>query len=207
MKIDFHVHTRASKDALHSLKQMAARAKEVGLNGIGVCEHDAYCTEKVSAPGLLILRGTECSAREGHIVVFGVGPNFDYEKGMPAAEIARRAEKAGGVSIVAHAFSVRKRKSSMGSKCFDVGATAIEKFNGSDFVHNFVASRRVKAGTGGSDAHSWYEVGNAYTVLDCRPKEDEVLDALRAGRVQAVLAQNVYAIAKRKWERFLAKGF
>ena len=69
------------------------------------------------------------------------------------------------------------------------------------------ASRRVPIGTGGSDAHSWYEVGNAYTVLDCKPREDAVLDAIRAGKMQAMMSQDVMAIARRKWERFLAKGF
>jgi len=207
VKIDLHVHTRASGDALHSLKQMAARAKALRLDAIGVCEHNRMNNEKADVPGLLILRGIECSAKEGHMAVFGVGNNFDFEKGMPAAEIARRARKAGGISIVTHAFSIRKRKSSMGSKCFGVGATAIEKFNGSDFVHNFIASRRVPIGTGGSDAHSWYEVGNAYTVLGCKPREDDVLDAIKAGKMKAVMSQDVMAIARRKWERFLAKGF
>jgi hypothetical protein len=207
VKIDLHMHTCASGDALHTLKQMALRAKALKLDGIGVCEHNKINSGNVDVPGLLILRGMECSAKEGHISVFGVGSNFDFEKGMPAAEIAKRAKKAGGISIVTHAFSIRKRKSSMGSHCFHVGATAIERFNGSDFVHNFIASRRVPIGTGGSDAHSWYEVGNAYTVLNCKPREDDVLDAIKAGKMRAVMAQNVMAIARRKWERFLAKGF
>lgn len=206
MKIDFHTHTApASPDALHSLSQLARRAKAVGLDALGVCEHNKFCTDSFKLDGLLIMRGMECSAKEGHMAVYGVGEKFDFEKGMPAAQVARNARKAGGVSIVTHPFSVRKRHVSMGSMCFKVGATAIERYNGSDFVHNIMAKVRVPTGTGGSDAHSWYEVGNAYTEIECRPREDEILEAVKHGAIKAVLSQNPFAIARRKWERFLVK--
>lgn len=207
MNIDFHTHTApASPDALHTLEQMARRARKLGLDALGVCDHNVFCTDSFKLKGLFIMKGMECSAKEGHMAVYGVGDKFDFEKGMPAAQVARNARKAGGISIVTHAFSVRKRHVSMGSKCFKVGATAIEKCNGSDFVHNIIAGSRVKAGTGGSDAHSWYEVGNAYTELPCEPREDDIINAVKKGEMKAMLSQNPLSILKRKWERMLAKG-
>src|SRR3990167_6306704 len=130
LKLDFHVHSNLSKDALHSLKHLAVRAKAIGLDGIAVCDHNVMTTDAFKLDGLLIMRGIECSAQEGHISVFGVPPDFDFIQGIPAAEIARRAGRAGGISIVNHAFSIRKKRVSMGSHAFKVRATAIERFNG-----------------------------------------------------------------------------
>ncbi len=204
MRLDFHVHSNLSKDALHSLKHLAVKAKAIGLDGIAVCDHDAMPKDDFKLEGLLIMRGIECSAQEGHISVFGVPPDFDYMKGIPAAEIARRAERAGGISIVNHAFSIRKRNS-MGSHAFKVKATAIERFNGSDFIHNLRAWKSIPVGTGGSDAHSVYELGNAYTLLECEPWEDAVLEAVRKKQFKAVLAQNPFSILRRKYERLMKK--
>ncbi|VVC04710.1 PHP-associated [Candidatus Burarchaeum australiense] len=205
MKLDFHVHSDSSPDALHSIEQLARQAKKIGLDGIAVCDHNCFPKQGFRLKGLLILHGMECSTHEGHMSVFGVPPNFDFVRGMPAAEVARRAQKAGGISIVNHAFSVRKRKDSMRSAAFKVGATAIERFNGSDFIHNLVAMRRIPVGTGGSDAHSLYELANAYTILDCEPSEDAVLEEVRKGRVRAALAQNPFSIAQRKFEKFMKR--
>lgn len=205
MKIDFHVHSNTSKDALHSLKHLAVRAKAIGLDGIAVCDHDKMPADDFKLEGLLIMRGIECSAQEGHISVFGVPSGFDFITGIPAAEIARRAERAGGISIVNHAFSLRKRKESMGSHAFKVRATALERFNGSDFIHNLRAIRSIPVGTGGSDAHSVYELANAYTLLECEPREDAVLEEVKKKRMRAVLAQNPFSILRRKYERFRNK--
>ena len=205
MKLDFHVHSNTSPDGLHSVRQLAEQAKRIGLDGIAISDHNSFPHEQFKLSGLLIMRGIEVSAAEGHLSVFGVPPNFDFVKGMPAAEVVARARKAGGISIVNHAFSVRKRKDSMGEAGLKLGATAIERFNGSDFIHNFMALHKIPVGTGGSDAHSFYELANAYTILGCRPSEDDVLEEVRKGRMKAVLAQNPFSILKRKYERFMAK--
>ncbi|MDO8339178.1 MAG: PHP-associated domain-containing protein [Candidatus Burarchaeum sp.] len=199
------MHSNTSPDGIHSVRQLAEQARKIGLDGIAICDHDSFPKEQFKLKGLLILRGMECSTAEGHLSVFGVPPNFDFVKGMPAAEVVARARRAGGISIVNHAFSVRKRRSSMGSAGLKLGATAIERFNGSDFVHNFMALRKIPVGTGGSDAHSFYELANAYTILDCRPREDDVLEEVRKGRMKAVLSQNPFSILKRKYERFFIK--
>jgi len=205
VKLDFHVHSNTSPDALHSLKHLAVRAKAIGLDGIAVCDHDAMPTDNFMLEGLLIMRGMECSAQEGHIAVFGVPSDFDVAPGMPAAEIASRAKRAGGISIVTHAFSIRKMRGSMGSHAFNVRATAIERFNGSDFVHNMIALPRVPVGTGGSDAHSVYELANAYTVLECEPREDAVLEAVRKKQMRAVLSQNPLSILRGRYERLMRR--
>jgi predicted metal-dependent phosphoesterase TrpH len=205
MKFDFHVHSNTSPDALHGVRQLAEQAKKIGLDGIAICDHNRFPAEHFKLNGFLIMRGMECSAAEGHISVFGVPPNFDFVRGMLAAEVVKQARKAGGISIVNHAFSVRKRKESMGGAGLKLGATALERFNGSDFIHNFQALRKIPVGTGGSDAHSLYELANAYTILNCKPSEDDVLEEVRKGRMRAVLAQNPFSILQRKAEKFIKK--
>jgi len=205
LKIDLHVHSNLSPDALHSIRHLAVKAKERGLDGIAVCDHNRISQDDFSLPNFLIMRGMEYSALEGHILLLGIPRDFAIARGLPAASAARQAELAGGVSIAAHAYSVRKWGQSMRGRAFQVGATALERFNGSDFIHNIIASRKIPRGTGGSDAHSVYEVGNAYTELECEPRESEVLEEIRKGRMKAVLAQRPLSIMRRKWERFWMK--
>ena len=70
MKFDLHMHTtRHSPDSFMGPFVMLRRAREVGLHGIVITEHDWLWTEdeldelRAAAPGFLVLAGVEVSTR------------------------------------------------------------------------------------------------------------------------------------------------
>ncbi|MBI4399425.1 hypothetical protein HY570_01625, partial [Candidatus Micrarchaeota archaeon] len=140
-----------------------------------------------------ILYGTEISTAEGHVSIFGV--KKEYKRGIPAQDLIDKVNDENGVSVITHPFAIRK--SSLGKLALKINATALEKFNGSDFIHNLLALKYIKNGTGGSDAHTWDEIGNAYTLIDAELNKDSILDALRKGIFKPVYSCNYFSLMKR----------
>ncbi len=98
MKFDLHLHTsRHSPDSQMDAVTMLLRARQLGLDGLVITEHDWLWTEaeletlRALAPGLVVLAGIEVSAREGHFLVYGVTNPFALPRGVLAyANCARR---------------------------------------------------------------------------------------------------------------------
>ncbi len=110
-KFDHHLHTtRYSPDSILEPEELIERAREVGLDGVVITEHDhqweaaelAELAEK--AGGLVVLSGAEISAREGHCLVYGL-PNLDeVPPGICVAELCALVRSQGAAMVAAHPF-------------------------------------------------------------------------------------------------------
>ena len=94
MKFDMHLHTtRHSPDSRMEPPRMLTRARELGLDGVVITEHDWLWTEeeletlRALAPDLVVLAGIEVTAREGHFLVYGVRNPFAVPRGIGVAPI------------------------------------------------------------------------------------------------------------------------
>ena len=72
LKIDFHIHSRYSKDAFSMPEEIILRAKSVGLDGIAITDHNTVLAHKeVMALGkkhnILEIPGVEVKAKECEI--------------------------------------------------------------------------------------------------------------------------------------------
>lgn len=204
--IDLHIHTVESGDSDADPEEVVARAIERGLHGIVFTEHSSYeasdyaeaLKEKYSSR-LLILRGVEFSAAEGHVLVYGVNTDRLSLWGAPARELISAVTKEGGVVIPSHPFRVT---SCIGGILHSLsGITALEGYNGCNLhamnVAALEAARELGLPvTGGSDAHSPSEVGKCHTVFEEHVTEDNFLDRLREGRYHGV---DLRKISKRLW--------
>ncbi len=108
MLIDLHAHTHPlSHDSLLSADDLVDAAKQAGLDGVCLTEHDFFWEGAAAADlakrhHFLVLPGIEVNTEDGHILVFGL-VRFVY--GMHrTAELARLAAQAGGVMIAAHPY-------------------------------------------------------------------------------------------------------
>src|SRR5262249_40692563 len=111
MKLDMHLHTtRHSPDSQMEPAALLRRAREIGLDGFVITEHDWLWTEpeldelRAEAPDLLILSGIEVSSYEGHVLVYGVTNPFAVPRGIRMAELCREVHRQGGVTVAAHPF-------------------------------------------------------------------------------------------------------
>jgi len=171
LSVDLHVHSEASYDGHEPVELILSYARDIGLDGVVVTDHD-HITESLYAAdiapefGLVGVPGVEVSTAHGHLLAIGV--ERCPEKGRPLRETVKRVRDLGGVAIVPHPFQrsrhgVRKRHL--------VDCDAVEVYNSMVFTGyrnrraNAYAARRGYPKVGASDAHYLPNVGRAYTEV------------------------------------------
>jgi len=189
--LDLHVHSAASGDTDADPRRLLERALELGLDGLAFTEHDSYAGSAFAAElrrrhgdRILVLRGVEISAAEGHCLVFGADTDRLRLGGAPVAELVRAVAAAGGVAVPAHPF---RRGSGIGGLVRAIpGLGALEGCNGANLYDmNRLALETARAAglaaTGGSDAHRPEEVGSCRTLFAEPVTEENFVALLRAG--------------------------
>jgi hypothetical protein len=177
MKFDLHIHTRRhSPDSVIDPFALLRRARQVGLDGIVITEHDWLWTEpelrelRAAEPGLVILSGIEVSAREGHFLTYGVKNPFAVPRGIPVRDLCHEVHRQGGVVVAAHPFR-------WGQPFDDILREEQPALDGLELMSNnmdddlrrraaAVQQHRELAGLGCSDAHAEDVVGVCYTEFD-----------------------------------------
>lgn len=186
LTIDTHVHTVHSGDSPTTVKEAIKSAKERGLDGIAITDHDSVdgldkALQISEDEDFLILPGIEVSSKHGHILGLGVRELIPSK--MTAEDTVKKIRENGGVAISAHPFSLDPKPFSILNANFD----AVETFNSKRYVGNRFAKKYAKDNnlnkTGGSDAHFPDEIGLAGIKIDCKPFEDEVIKKIREGKV------------------------
>lgn len=196
--IDLHVHSLLSEDNSADPEKCILRAIELGLHGLAFTEHYWY---GISEPHeklikryrdrILILRGVEFSAAEGHCLVFGANTDHlprKYGDYPQVEDVVREVNRAGGVVIPSHPY---RSGSGVGDliRCLP-GIAAVEGYNGNnlhaDNLRAIDAARSLHLPCiGGSDAHRPEDVGLCYTVFPERVTAENLVPLLRAGRYGA----------------------
>ena len=196
IKIDLHVHSRNSGDNDADPEETVNRAIELGLHGIAFTEHYSFeASEPVERlrekyrGTIMLFRGVEFSAAEGHCLVFGVDTDGLDIRFAPISDVVRVVSMAGGVVIPTHPY---RGGNSMGDLIFAVpGISAVEGCNGAK-MHAMNVKAMEAAGrmnlpfTGGSDAHRPIEVGSCYTMFDHSVTYENFLPLLMAGRFTGI---------------------
>lgn len=215
MKIDLHSHTsHGSSCAYMDPAQLVERAKQVGLDGVCITDHDQIWARDAiqrirDRHDFLVIGGAEVSTDCGEILVFGL--HESVLKVGSASELRAMVDDAGGVMILAHPFRGEPELVSAhaggeyetdGQEPGPFDALAqrpvfqfvdgMEVYNGQSGMWEAVFTADVAAhlnipGTGGSDAHAVHGVGSCYTAFDGTIRsEDDLVEEIKAGRCRAV---------------------
>lgn len=197
-----HVHSSASGDNDAYPEEMIERAIQRGLDGIAFTEHYSYeASEPVEwlrekyENAILIFRGVEFSAVEGHCLIFGANTDRLAIKNAPLSEVVSAVSGAGGLVIPSHPF---RGANSVGDLVYRVyGFCALEGYNGAN-LHALNVRAVEAAGAlglpfiGGSDAHDPREVGSCYTEFHDPVSSGSIVQLLRAGRYRGVDVRKVW---------------
>jgi hypothetical protein len=112
-------------------------------------------------------------------------------------EVVEEIKDSGGVVSVPHPFDFFRRESMKKiSKSMVKKIDCIEVLNSRSLfgISNIVSSKFAKenklACVGGSDAHTKYELGNCYTVIDGRT-EDKIIREIKRKRTKVIGRQNL----------------
>lgn len=205
-RIDLHVHTDASLDGLSSLAELAAAAKAAGLDAIAVADHNLCTPVPEALDGVLLIPACEVSTQAGHILGLFLDEPLDLDAlrrdGLPSgAEAVAEIRRRGGIAVLAHPYE----KPGAAPENFDFRPDGVETVNARACFKVKDANQKAAAlgsawglpATGGSDAHSGHEVGNAYTEVECGALTLPALKAaVAAGHCRAVLVQGTPHLRK-----------
>jgi predicted metal-dependent phosphoesterase TrpH len=190
MRLDLHNHTRYSPDSRVSPADLVARARQLGLDGIAITDHNSIGgvrEAEAAAKDLVVLPAIEISTRSGHVLAYGVRELVPRD--LSVAETVERIEALGGVAVAAHPY---RFWSGLGEGALsEASFAAYETRNartlrrGNDRARSRARERSVGQ-TGGSDSHFLDEVAAAVTVVDAGVVgADDVLQILASGKTSA----------------------
>ena len=209
MLIDLHAHTYPkSDDSFVSVDELVDSARQCGMDGICLTEHDDFWPVNVAREltrrhGILVLPGSEINTDAGHVLVFGL---HQYKFGMHKPSFLREeADRHGAVLIAAHPYRRRfladpgrdpEVRADMLHRALDDDMLrlfdAVESHNGRGkesenlFAEDLRRGLRLP-GTGGSDTHYLRQMGTAATLFERRISSlEDLIEELKAGRMRAV---------------------
>lgn len=173
IKMDLHLHSKYSQDAIGSPGNIIKILKKRGLDGAAFTDHNTskggLNALKFSSKDFLIITGIEISTSDGHMLALNI--KEDIEKGLDVEETIERIKDLGGIPIVPHLYrtmsGIKIDKLDKIHKKIQV----IEVFNACSTPKSNLKTAKTAlkynlGGTGGSDAHDPKYAGLAYTTID-----------------------------------------
>jgi predicted metal-dependent phosphoesterase TrpH len=176
---DLHCHTSASFDSISRPAAVAQAAARRGLTHLAITDHErlegAFSARDAAPAGLTVIVGEEVRTRSGDLI--GLFIESAVPPGLPLAETAQAIHEQGGIVGLPHPFD-RFRASAANRRAED----ELDELAGLvDYVEGWNA--RLMVGNGNlraaefahahglpvaavSDAHTLFEVGVAYLIVD-----------------------------------------
>ena len=174
VRVDCHLHTVASGDAVLTLEELAERARQTGLDVVCITDHNVT-TAAVQATerdlGVRVIVGEEIRTPDGDVIGLFLTERIPYV--LPLAEVVGRIKAQGGLVYAPHPFDLGR--SSLGrvlpGLCEQGAVDVIEVFNAkisdsglNDRAADLAAGFDLPGGAG-SDAHDASGVGAAYLEM------------------------------------------
>lgn len=167
IRIDFHTHTYHSYDCRMDPMKILALARERGLGAIVINDHDTIkggleAKAKNPYPDLEVIVGAEIKTDVGDITGIFLKEEITVRK---HTEVIREIKNQGGIVILNHPYIQHKL-----SEIDYSGIDFIEGYNGrTDKARNQLAvelaRKENKPILSGSDAHTYSEIANCYSVF------------------------------------------
>ena len=175
VRVDCHVHTVASGDAITTLGELAERAAAERIDVIAITDHNETRAAMEAAAAwkgpVRVIVGEEIRTQAGEIIGLFLTERIPYV--LPVADAVAAIRAQGGLVYLPHPFDpVRGSLGAMAERlCGDGIADIVEVFNAkiADQELNArasdLASRWGLPGGAGSDAHDPAGVGAAYLQM------------------------------------------
>lgn len=176
MKYDLHNHTHYSSCSNLKPEILLKLVKKKGMDGIAVTDHNtikgALKVKKLNKDkDFEVIVGEEVDTNYGDVLTYYLQKEI---KSHDFFSVVDEVKKQNGLIIIPHPFRLSinpKHKFKYPIKKLKSKIDAIECFNarmlpGNNEKAQELAKKFDIPGTGGSDAHFWFEIGRAYTIFD-----------------------------------------
>jgi predicted metal-dependent phosphoesterase TrpH len=174
VRVDCHLHTVASGDAVLTLEQLAERARHTGLDVVCITDHNVTAAAVRATErdlGVRVVVGEEIRTPDGDVIGLFLTKRIPYV--LPLAEVIARIRAQQALVYVPHPFDLAR--SSLGrvlpGLCAEGAVDVIEVFNAK--IRSAALNERAAElarefglpGGAGSDAHDAPGVGAAYLEM------------------------------------------
>lgn len=171
IRIDLHLHSKASHDGWAAPLDLVAQAVEAGLDKIAITDHGEVegALEARSRFPERVIVGEEIHCT-GNTHLIGLFLEARIPHGLTIEKTADMVRMQGGVVYAPHPFAYLTRATGRAERTLAV-ADVVEVFNSRAFVPRWnqraarAAQRQGLPGAASSDAHFPHELGRAYTEL------------------------------------------
>lgn len=191
LRLDLHLHTRASWDCLSDPVAILERARERGVHRVAMTDHNRLelSLEMHRRYPDAVIPGEEIRTEEG-IDLIGLYIRKEIPKGTPAIDACRLIREDGGVIYLPHPFAPGKGGSGRHATALAPLVDVVEVFNARLHPGRLnglaleLARSHQKLRGAGSDAHTLGEVGGGWVEVphhENRPRA--LLAALPNGTV------------------------
>lgn len=207
VRVDCHLHTAVSGDAVTSIDELAERVEQEHLDVVCITDHNVTAAAVAAAErgiGARVIVGEEIRTRDGDVIGLFLTERIPYV--LPLAEVTALIRAQGGLIYVPHPFD--PGRSSLGpvaeQLCADGLADVIEVFNAkiSDQSLNQqaaqLAARFGLPGGAGSDAHDPDGIGAAYLHMPDFDGPREFLTALASAEITGEHRPHAVRYARRQ---------
>ena len=195
-RLDMHMHTEYSRDSRVLLADFAELARKAQLGAVCITDHDTIeggLRLREMNTGLQVIVGEEITTAEGEVV--GLYLERRISLGHSAEKTVAMIHEQGGLAYVPHPFSRNRRRHLRRSVLERLipAIDIVEVFNAREVVSSsnvraleFARAHDIPGGVG-SDAHRRIEIGRAYVDVPPFTTPQELLIALREGKVTGTL--------------------
>ena len=194
IRIDLHLHTRFSGDAVISPKLIVEQLHaHPFIKAVAITDHNTlqgYMEVRKLASSyqdITIIPGIEVSTHQGDIIMLDVEEKPSYASTV--WEVVDFAKARAGAIVIPHPYRIN----GIGDLAEKIPADAIEVINPTatqreNKMAQELARMKNLPGIAGSDAHAPLHMWTAYTEVNTDLDIDEILKAIRKGQVKPILA-------------------
>jgi hypothetical protein len=197
IRLDMHMHTEYSRDSRVRLADFAELAREAQLGTVCITDHDTIegaLRLREMDTGLQVIIGEEITTADGELV--GLYLEKKVAPGLTAEHSIGLIHEQGGLAYVPHPFSRNRRRHLRRPVLERVAPTIdiVEVFNAREVASSsnlrafeFARAHDLPGGVG-SDSHRRIEIGRTYVDVVPFVTPQELLVALREGKVTGTLS-------------------
>ena len=207
VRVDCHLHTALSGDAVTTIDQLAERVEQEHLDVVFITDHNVTAAAVAAAErdiGVRVIIGEEVRTREGDVIGLFLTARIPYV--LPLHQVTGLIRAQGGLIYLPHPFD--HGRSSLGAVaaelCASGSADIIEVFNAKieDQAVNRqaadLAARFGLPGGAGSDAHDPEGIGAACLEMPDFDGPRDFLTKLAAARITGEHRPHAIRYARRQ---------
>lgn len=191
-KVEFHVHTRYSKDSILTYFFLLIMCKIRKIDCIAITDHNEISgairyKQKLEKHNIEVIVGEEIFTADGEII--GLYLNEKISADLTVYDTVKKIREQGALVYVPHPYDKKRVKTVLKPEALQSivdKIDLIEIHNGrnikaeySDFQKQ-IAEENKLVGVVGSDAHTFYELGRNYCLVSSTEKE-QLVDSLKKG--------------------------